>query len=80
MSIAPDSRLTAVGARVLPLALWGVILMCGGLLVFTVASVINLPIRVLFPAADPFFRDVVWLSGAPLTLGTLLVLADFLLF
>ncbi len=54
--------------------------MCGGLLVFTVASVINLPIRALFPAADPFFRDVVWLSGAPLTIGTLLVSADFLLF
>jgi len=80
VSIAPDSRLVAAGTRTLPLALWGAILMSGGLFVFTVASVINLPIRIVFPVADGFFRDVVWLSGAPLTFGTLLVLADFLLF
>lgn len=80
MSIAPVSRDAARGARVLPLALWGSLLVIGGLFVFTIASLINVPIRLAFPAADPFFRDVVWLSGAPLTFGILLVVADFVLF
>lgn len=80
MSIAPGARAASAGARVLPFALWGALLISGGLFVFTVASLINVPIRLAFPAADGFFRDVVWMSGAPLTLGTLLILADFLLF
>lgn len=80
MSIAPVSRDAARSAHVLPLALWGALLVFGGVCVFAVASLINVPIRLAFPAADPFFRDIVWLSGAPLTFGILLVLADFALF
>jgi len=80
VSIAPNSRVVSAGTRVAPLALWGAVLAAVGLFVFTVASLINVPIRLAFPVADGFFRDVVWMSGAPLTLGTVLILADFLLF
>lgn len=80
MSISPASRTATQRARVLPFALWGALLILTGLFVFAVTSLINVPIRWAFPALDGFFRDVVWLSGAPITLGALFVLLDFLFF
>ena len=49
--------------------MWGVLLFGVGVLVFVVTSLINLPIRLIVPSADSVFRDIVWLSGAPIVLG-----------
>ena len=80
MSIAPESRDISRRVRSFPFALWGVLLVSVGLVVFVVVSLINLPIRLAFPAADEVFRDIVWLSGAPIVLGAAFLLADFVLF
>ncbi|MCU1580503.1 MAG: hypothetical protein JWP19_2707 [Rhodoglobus sp.] len=80
MSIAPESRTVSASVKAVPLAMWGVLLFCGGVFVFVVASLINLPIRIVLPSADSVFRDIVWLSGAPIVLGTLFILADFAFF
>lgn len=80
MSIAPESRHATRQTRVLPFALWGVILVGVGLFIFTLVSLINVPIRLAIPAADSVLRDAVWFSGAPLVVGTLLIVADFVFF
>ena len=80
MSIAPESQRQATAVRAFPFAMWGVLLFGIGVLIFVVTSLVNLPIRIILPRADSVFRDIVWLSGAPIVLGTLLILADFALF
>lgn len=80
MSIDPESRTSSAAVRTVPLAMWGILLFSVGVFVFVIASLINLPVRFVVPSAEPVFRDVVWLSGAPIVLGTLLVLADFAFF
>lgn len=80
MSIAPESRTNTTRVRVAPLALWGVLILGVGLLVFVATSLVNWPVRLVWPSLAPLFRDIVWLSGAPIVLGTFLVLADFAFF
>ena len=80
MSIAPESRLDSARVRTLPFAMWGVLLFVVGVFVFVVTSLVNLPIRLIVPSAEPLFRDIIWFSGAPIVLGTLLILVDFAFF
>lgn len=80
MSIAPEAREVSRHVHTLPLALWGVVFVLAGLSVFVVVSIVNLPIRIAFPAADAVFRDIVWFSGAPIVLGAVLILGDFAFF
>jgi len=60
--------------------MWGVLLFGVGVFVFVAVSLVNLPVRFIVPSANSVFRDVVWLSGAPIVFGTLLILADFAFF
>lgn len=80
MSIAPHSRTQSALAKTFPLAMWGVLFFFAGVFIFVTTSLVNLPIRLVLPVESTVFRDIVWLSGAPIVLGTLLILADFALF
>jgi len=80
MSIAPESQRQSAGIHVFPLALWGVLLFGLGVFVFAVTSLVNVPIRLIVPTASPFFRDIVWACGAPIVLGTVLIVCDFAFF
>jgi len=80
MSIAPQSRKQSVLVKAFPLAMWGILAFFFGVFIFVLISLVNLPIRLIFPVQSTVFRDIVWLSGAPIVLGTLLILADFALF
>lgn len=80
MSIAPSSRVQTSKVRAFPAALWGLLIFSVGVTVFVLVSIVNVPVRLAFPSADPVFRDLVWLSGAPIVVGTLLILGDFLFF
>jgi hypothetical protein len=80
MSIAPQSRTQSALVKAFPLALWGILFFGVGVFIFVITSLVNLPIRLIFPVESTVFRDIVWLSGAPIVLGTLLILGDFALF
>jgi hypothetical protein len=80
MSIAPESRRYSAHAKVLPLAMWGVLFFCIGVSAFALTSLVNLPIRLILPSASIVFRDIVWWSGAPIVFGTLLIVIDFAVF
>lgn len=80
MSIAPESREASRHVRALPLALWGVLLVLVGLSVFVLVSLVNLPVRVVVPVAEPVFREILWFCGAPIVCGALLIIGDFALF
>ena len=80
MSISPDSQIGFHRTRVFPVALWGLLFFCAGVLVFVLTSLVNLPIRLFLPSADPIFRDIIWLSGAPIVVGVFLVGFDFVVF
>ncbi|MCU1422414.1 MAG: hypothetical protein JWN36_2065 [Microbacteriaceae bacterium] len=80
MSIAPESQADSARRSVFPLAMWGVLLFLFGVFVFALTSLVNLPIRIIVPAASPVFREIVWLSGVPIVLGVVLILCDFLFF
>lgn len=80
MSIAPESRRQSTNVKAVPLAMWGVLLFFFGVLIFVATSLVNLPIRLIVPEASSVFRDIVWLSGAPIVLGTLLIIGDFAFF
>ena len=80
MSIAPDSRTISAGVKTFPLAMWGVC--CSAAVCSSSCSFLSSTSRFVCwsRALDRVFRDVVWLSGAPIVLGTFLILADFVLF
>jgi len=80
VSIAPSSRIQTAKVRAFPAALWGLLIFSVGVIIFVLASIVNVPVRFVVPSADPVFRDLVWLSGAPIVVGTLLILGDFLFF
>jgi len=80
MSIAPESQRQSRHVRVFPLAMWGILVFFFGVFIFVVTSLINVPIRLAVPNASPVFRDIVWWCGAPIVLGTLLILCDFVFF
>lgn len=60
-----------------PLALWGVLLLLLGFAVFGGTALIALPSRLIFEDSSPL-REIVWWAGAPVLLGSLLILADLL--
>jgi glycosyltransferase involved in cell wall biosynthesis len=80
MSIAPQSRTQSALVKTFPFAMWGILFFSVGVFIFVITSLVNLPIRLVLPVESTVFRDIVWLSGAPIVLGTLLITADFALF